>query len=27
MDAGSQLTGISLIQRDLGAEIIAEYEE
>jgi hypothetical protein len=27
MDAGSQLTGISLIQRDLGAQIIAEYEE
>jgi hypothetical protein len=27
MDAASQLTGISLIQRDLGAQIIAEYEE
>ena len=27
MDDASQLTGISLIQRDLGAQIIAEYEE
>ena len=27
IDAGSELTGISLIQRDLGAKIIAEYEE
>jgi DNA polymerase-3 subunit gamma/tau len=27
VDAASQLTGISLIQRDLGAQIIAEYEE
>jgi DNA polymerase III subunit gamma/tau len=27
MDAPGQLTGISLIQRDLGAQIIAEYEE
>ena len=27
VDAGLELTGISLIQRDLGAQIIAEYEE
>ncbi|HEY6792478.1 MAG TPA: hypothetical protein VI365_34725, partial [Trebonia sp.] len=27
VDAGFELTGISLIQRDLGAQIIAEYEE
>jgi hypothetical protein len=27
LDPASQLTGISLIQRDLGAQIIAEYEE
>jgi DNA polymerase-3 subunit gamma/tau len=27
VDAGFQLTGITLIQRDLGAQIIAEYEE
>ena len=27
IDAGNELTGISLIQRDLGAQIIAEYEE
>jgi hypothetical protein len=27
MDPASQLTGISLVQRNLGAKIIAEYEE
>jgi len=27
VNAAAELTGISLIQRDLGAQIIAEYEE